>query len=93
MSTYWYFECLDHNPPLRSEEEFTQHTGDSAFNRAIELAQSRPVTYEWHSGIGESVDTYFEGNARQFLVKHPTCCLQIMNEYGFHGPIPEKQDG
>lgn len=92
MSTYWYFECLDHDPPLRSEDEFTQHTDDAAFKRALELAGSRDgITSPW---AGEWYDTgdYFERHARRFLVAHPKCRLGIVNEYGEHRTLTNPEE-
>lgn len=84
MSTYWYFECLDHTPALQSVDEFTQHTDDGAYRAGVELAQQRPVDADGYSaGTG-----HFEGNARSFLVQHPTCSLGLVNEYGERRPLP-----
>lgn len=79
MSTWWDFECLDHEPPLRSEDEFSQHTDDAAFKRALELAASRPVPAEWWD---DERYGYFERNALRFLQAHPKCRLGIISEYG-----------
>lgn len=80
MSTYWYFECVSHDPPLCSEE-FTQHTGDWAYHHGILTAKARPVDPE-APPISDGSDTYFDRNARRFLVDHPNCKLEIVNEYG-----------
>lgn len=95
MSTYWYFECLSHEPPLRSDEEFTQHTGDRHWDRAMELAANRPVetddSYWMRRSIGsdvERVDSYFNMQARSFLSRHPDCHLGLVNEYGERRELP-----
>lgn len=77
MSTYWYFECMNHTPPIGSEE-FTQHTDDAAFHKGIELALARPLT----SDLNDVEYGYFERNTRIFLFAHPDCRLEIVNEYG-----------
>lgn len=95
MSTYWYYECLDHTPPLQAADEFTQHTGDRHYQRAIDLTAARPVdpneTY-WSTADmlndADRSDAYFSMNARRFLVAHPTCRLGFVNEYGDHRPLP-----
>lgn len=87
MSTYWYFECLSHDPPLMLGEEFTQHTDDTAFKRGVELAHSRPIDPEWwdrHS----LTDDYFTANACRALTGHDTCVIGIVNEYGERRPLP-----
>lgn len=86
MSTYWYYECADHDPPIRAREEFTQHTKDGHYWRGILLANSRPVerddSYWSFSGSGEeSAERYFSMQARGFLVDHPKCRLRVVNEY------------
>jgi hypothetical protein len=84
VSTYWYFECLDHLPALRSIDELTQHTDDGAYRAGVELAQQRPLdAADYSTGTG-----HFEGNARSFLTQHPTCALGLVNEYGERRSLP-----
>lgn len=81
MSTYWYYECLDHDPPIQSLDEFTQHTEDEAFARGVGLTEARPLAEKectWNDRSRE----YFDNNARRFLLQHPTCRVGIINEYG-----------
>jgi hypothetical protein len=84
VSTYWYFQCLDHTPPLTSEDEFTQHTDDAAFHRGVKLAASRPLpTEDELDDLGLHLsDDYFSRNARRFLLAHPACSLGLLNEQG-----------
>jgi len=81
MSTYWYFECMDHDPPLRSANEFTQHTDDDHYLRAVGLIHSRPVSAD---SLESDDDTagYFDRNARGFLAHHPHCRIDAVGEYG-----------
>jgi hypothetical protein len=81
VSTYWYFECMEHDPPLRSDEEFTQHTNDASFERAVALAWMRPLV-EDPEVFGSVAADYFERNAHAFLVKHPHCRVEMVSEYG-----------
>jgi hypothetical protein len=91
MSTYWYFECLDHTPPLRSAEEFTQHTEDRYWDRALELVANRPVErYDAYWTLDRIIPSptdeqrtvaYFGMNARAFLSEHPTCRIGLVNGY------------
>jgi hypothetical protein len=76
MSTYWYFECASHEPPIRSDDEFTQHTDDDAFRTALGLARMRPI------GQDQEGDDYFSRRAIWFLKQHPACELAIVSEYG-----------
>lgn len=86
MSTEWFYECLEHHPPLKSDSEFTQHTDDVYFEHAMLLASQRPVMYSeeerYNMGSAWSSEAYFDMNAREFLVNHPTCLLGIISEYG-----------
>lgn len=88
MSTWWYYECLNHDPPLTSAAEFTQHTADQHFIRGLELVAERPVEGDdsyWglvSATDDERTDAYFNMNARQFLKDHPTCRIGLVNEYG-----------
>lgn len=79
--------CLDHNPPLKSEDEITQHVGDRYYDTAVRLINARPLADEdtwngWYRGYDESgADSYFESHARRFLYQHPTCRLCLVSEY------------
>lgn len=98
MSTYWYFECRNHTPPLRSVDEFTQHTEDRWYWEAIALAHQRPVEPDdgayWTAAntatIGDFQRTrlYFGMHARNFLTEHPSCALGLVNEYGERRGLP-----
>lgn len=79
MSCYWRFECLDHDPPIVSYEEFTQHTDDEAFRDGVMAALNRPVHPNGPLIIAGS-DDYFAWNAWRFLRDHPTCRLGLLSE-------------
>lgn len=91
MSTYWYFECLSHDPPLRSDNEFTQHTDDEAFKRGLDLAAERALIQSALKLIGArvSVDDYFTNNALGFLRQHATCDVGAVDEYGERRGVDE----
>lgn len=93
MSTYWYFECLDHDPPLRSEDEFTQHSDDESFRTGVALALSRGDAASAWAGEWYDASDYFERNARKFLVQHPKCALELVNEYGERRPLSATPGG
>lgn len=98
MSTYWYFECRNHTPALRSVDEFTQHTEDRWYWEAIALAHQRPVAPDdgayWAAAntatVGDFQRTrlYFGMRARDFLTNHPDCTLGLVNEYGERRDLP-----
>lgn len=84
MSTYWYMECLSHDPPLRSENEFTQHTDDQYFAAGIRLIAERPLVIDWDEinyNDGSPLGYYYI-NAIRFLDQHPKCEIGLLNEYG-----------
>jgi hypothetical protein len=87
MSTYWHFECIDHVPPLASEE-FTQHTDDAPYHQGIELAAARPLDPAWWESNQGGAKSHFERNARSFLDSHPACRLEAVSEYGDRREVP-----
>lgn len=96
MSTYWYFECQDHDPPLQSSDEFTQHTNDLHFKTGIAMAQTRPQPEDqgeyWQGIFSTDIEqsrAYFRMNALKFLHFHPTCRLGLINEYGERTSLEE----
>jgi hypothetical protein len=84
VSCYWYYECVDHDPPLRSVEEVTQHTDDVHYRRAVSLMAERPVDPHWENDYWRtgSIDTYFDAHAIVFLQQHPRCQLRMVSEAG-----------
>jgi hypothetical protein len=80
MSTYFYFECLSHTPPLQSSDEISQHD-DIHVQNAIRLAQGLAID-------PQDVGDYFETRMPWFLREHEHCAIGIVNEYGEHRPIP-----
>jgi hypothetical protein len=74
VSTHWYLECVDHDPPLRSEE-FTQHTDDEHFTKGMRLVAMRPLPEL-------NVTDYFASHAYTFLLQHPRCSVQAVSETG-----------
>lgn len=85
MSTYFYFRCLQHDPPLKSREEITQHR-DEHLDRAVQLAQGRPVYH-----FADYIEEYFGQNALRFLAEHPECPVDIVSEYGEVIPIEGRE--
>jgi hypothetical protein len=87
---------LDHEPPLQSVEEFSQHTADRHFLHGVELLAQRPVerdeTY-WFTAHTEPEpvrsDLYFDMNARRFLADHPKCRIGLINGYGDRVDVDE----
>lgn len=84
MSTYWYLECLSHDPPIRSDDEVEQHTHGLPAISA--LVQSRT------KAVDESM-SYFERHAARFLMQHPICQLQFVSEYGKTEAIVTNHEG
>jgi hypothetical protein len=95
MSTNWAFECLSHDPPVKSNY-FTSHTNDMWFHGAISLAGRRPLMSD-DELEAQGVDSYSRSDdlsphhihPRRFLLAHPTCKLGLVNEYGQHETIEE----
>lgn len=86
MSTYLYLECLDHQPPLRSEDEVGQHLYDLPQIRAL-IAKRAAI-----SELGDDVtfSEYFDRAAARFLRQHPKCHLRIVDEYDQEHQLDEE---
>lgn len=88
MSTYWYLECLDHDPPLTSEDEVEQHTeGLEAIDALVARRQEITEEEAQPTGIIRPASDYFASNAARFLRQHPKCSLRYVSEYGHYRPI------
>ena len=89
MSTYWYLECLDHDPPLISEFEVEQHTSGLDSIRKLIARREQIVALPDFTSNG-----YFDLRAVRFIRQHPTCRLQFRNEYGDVEPVTfEEKEG
>lgn len=78
MSTHWYLECGDHNPPLRSDSAVEQHT--SGLPAIREFINEHHGTLDKHDDL--HLFEYYERAAAYFIVKHPTCNIGFVSEYG-----------
>ena len=86
MSTYLYLECLDHDPPLRAEDESGQHLKDLPRIR-LEIAERVALADEWAEARHEfspygPFDQYFRAHSGAFLSHHRKCRIGIRDEYG-----------
>jgi hypothetical protein len=88
MSTYVYLECLDHDPPLRSEDEVGQHLSDLPRIRD-ELARRDELVAEWSKERALPFVWSWPNNAARFLAGHPRCRISIRDEYGVEHPVVE----
>jgi hypothetical protein len=90
VSTYCYFRCIQHDPPLVSKDEFTQHVDDYHYKQGLEMAKAmRMDPIPWMAdGI---VGSYFAGNAYRFLTEHVGCPIDIYTETGIIYPVPGRE--
>lgn len=88
MSTYVYLQCLDHNPPLRADEESGQHLYDLPQLRA-DVRDREALVEAWEAMEFTSDLGYFRTNTLRFLRQHPKCRLGIIDEYGHEHPLEE----
>lgn len=84
MSTYLYLQCLDHDPPLRSDEESGQHLYDLPTIRAALADREAAITRSQLNGTQGYWS--FERNTAQFLAKHRLCRIGIIDEYDREHP-------
>jgi hypothetical protein len=84
MSTYMYLQCLEHDPPLRSNGEVGQHAYDlKDIRKYIANREAICALLEADIPIGNSgVGTFWANNASWFLYEHQKCEIGIINEYG-----------
>ena len=87
MSTYWYLECLDHDPHLRSADEVEQHTNENLdiigkIDRAAISERGRESVVEEYMHRTPGWSPYFIRHAVNFLADHPKCNLRLVSEYG-----------
>jgi hypothetical protein len=82
MSTSFYLECLEHQPSITSDE-VSQHD-DHHVQAAIRMASGAdPIPDDpWE------VLTGYELEAARFLLEHPNCALDLIDEYGARRLIP-----
>lgn len=81
MSTWLYLECLNHDPPLRSDGEVGQHLYDLPRIRE-DISNREQFTVDDERGVYSDYGHHFINNAARFLVKHPKCDIGIVDEYG-----------
>lgn len=94
MSTYLYLQCDSHSPPLQSPHEVGQHLRD--LPRIREEISRRQDLYRAHQNgyLGYETDYggQFTHTLRTFLIQHPHCDLQIVDEYGDAHPLDPKEE-
>ena len=90
MSTWLYLECLDHDPPLRSEGESGQHLYDLPDIRADIAIRDELATVANAGGGWIDRGDHFRNNTLRFLLAHPRCHLGIRDEHGENHPTTEE---
>ena len=95
MSTWLYLECLDHDPPLRADDESGQHLYDLPQIRADIADRDALVAAVRATRFGDVeqvTNDYFRRHTLRFLVAHPTCHIGIRDEYGHLHPLDAEAD-
>ena len=86
MSTYYYFQCMSNDPPIRSETESGQHDRDLETIRADWA--NRETLYA--AGILEYMpvgSAYFRNATLRFIMTHKDCRVCIVDEHGETHPV------
>lgn len=84
MSTNLHLRCVSHDPPIRSDDVGSS-TGLLDMIRNVIRNRSTLVAIEALARpIGAEVGfgTRTEDATMQFLIQHPTCDIEIWDEYG-----------
>ena len=86
-----YLVCLDHDPPLRAEDESGQHTYDL---EQIQKDVHRRDAFVAMADADPDYGHHFRNNTARFLVRHRKCRIGIEDEYGREYPVVdgEKRD-
>lgn len=84
MSTYLYLVCDEHDPPLLSADEVTQHTNkDGELDKIRGWVANRAELIRLRKEQDDSTySDYFQTHAITFLVQHPKCHLSAVDEHG-----------
>lgn len=89
MSTYMYLECLEHDPPIRSDSEVGQHTYDLRDIQEYVARREELVSiHEMESVVSlNETGTRWPNTAMYFFAQHPKCRIRIVDEYGRLYPL------
>ena len=91
MSTWLYLACDSHEPPLVADDESGQHLTDlpqiraDLANRDL-IVKARELDY-----VPDATDHFRRGTAN-FLARHASCDIGIVDEDGRRWPITEETD-
>lgn len=95
MSTWVYLRCLDHDPPIRADEESGQHLydlpqvhNDIAHRAEMLAADDADGEMSW---VYENGLAHFRSNTLRFFRRHRTCNLDVIDEYGTIHPRKQEQ--
>lgn len=84
---YVHLLCLDHNPPVFSDEEVGQHLYDLPQIRQ-DIANRDLLVKAWRAEA--EPDERFRRTTVRFLASHPNCNIGIRDEYGVDHPLVEE---
>lgn len=77
MSTWLYLTCLDHDPPLRADNESGQHLCDLDDIRQDIRDRDALVRLYMVDGVKG-----WRASSARFLARHPKCRIGIVDEHG-----------
>jgi hypothetical protein len=82
MSTWVYFACLDHDPPLRADQESGQHNEWEPMRTL--LAERDSLLDLVHADVLDAygLNDRWTSNGLRFFQQHPRCRLACVDEYG-----------
>lgn len=83
MSTWIYYQCHDHNPPIESDWEVGQHRYDIPNAQFMLRHREEIVEHctEWNHWPENMLDQWASA-AASFFRAHPDCKIRIVTEYG-----------
>lgn len=81
MSTHMFLTCLDHDPPLQSQE-VEQHKNLTKIRQYIANREAMCTMVEMGIPFSSQGGVYWANNAAYFLYDHQKCKIGIQSEYG-----------
>lgn len=78
MSTYFFLQCEDHDPPIRTDRESGQHYYN--LQQIFEDLDNRRFIEECNAQDIDP-DDYYRRHTFQFLRDHPHCTITVWDEY------------
>ena len=84
MSTLYSLRCTSHTPPIVSETVGRNYSYEAVrlIARRADVLKLTELAADLEAKVWDLFDTEYANNTVQFIRQHPTCDLELWNEYG-----------